>query len=109
MALTREFKETVVENLRRDSRFRRAMLAEAIQEFLDGDIRVGKLLLRDYINATIGFTQLSKIMNKNPKSVQRMTGLKGNPRAENIFAIIKILKDHENLSLSVKLQKRKVA
>lgn len=109
MALTREFKETVVARIKKDTRYRRALLAASIDAFLDGDIDTGKSILRDYINATIGFERLSKIIKKDSKSIQRMLGPNGNPRADNIFSIIKILKDDENLCVYVKIDKRKVA
>ena len=109
MAITREFRETVIARIKKDSRYRRALLAGAIDSFLDGDVDIGKAVLRDYINATIGFTKLSRKLKKDPKSVQRMLGPNGNPRADNIFSIIKILTNDENLSLSVKVQKRKAA
>ena len=109
MALTRQFKETIVARVEKDARFRRTLLTEAVEAFLDGDIDTGKAILRDYINATIGFEALSKKLKKDSKSVHRMLGPGGNPRADNIFAIIKILQDADNISLQVKADKRKAA
>lgn len=109
MALTRHFKETVAVRIQKDTKFRRALLTEAIKTFLDGDVDTGKAVLRDYINATIGFETLSRKLRKDSKSVQRMLGPQGNPRAENIFTIFKILQDEDNLSLQVRADKRKAA
>jgi len=64
MALTREFKETVVARIKKDTRYRRALLAASIDAFLDGDIDTGKSILRDYINATIGFNEAVKSNQK---------------------------------------------
>ena len=58
MALTREFKETVQARARHDPDFRRALLQEGIECLLGGDVETGKIVLRDYINATIGFEEL---------------------------------------------------
>ena len=102
MVLTRHFKETVAERAQRDTKFRRALLTEAVETFIAGDIETGKVILRDYINATIGFEILSKKLKKDSKSVQRMLGPNGNPRADNIFTIFKILQDADNISLHVK-------
>ena len=107
MALTRDFKQAVVTRVQRDARFRRALLSDAVEIFLVGDVATGKALLRDYINATIGFEKLAKQLQKPSKSLHRMLGPTGNPRAENIFAIIKILQDEDNISLHVKVAKRK--
>ncbi len=52
MALTRDFKQTVVERVQRDPAFARAMLDEAATLFLSGDPRTARLILRDPVNAT---------------------------------------------------------
>jgi hypothetical protein len=46
---------------------------------LAGDIDTGKAVLRDYINAMIGFEELSRVFDKSSKSLMRMFGPKGNP------------------------------
>lgn len=109
MALTKLFKETVAERVKKDANFRRALLTESIETFLSGDIDTGKSMLRDYINATIGFESLSKALKKDSKSIHRMLGPDGNPRAENIFNIIKTLQDADNISLHVVAGKNKAA
>ena len=60
MALTKEFKETVKARADRDPAFRQALLTEAAEQLLSGDLETGKAVLRDYINATIGFEALAK-------------------------------------------------
>lgn len=55
MALTKSFRETVMERAKEDPSFRREMLIEAVNLFLAGEVDIGKMYLRDYINATIGF------------------------------------------------------
>lgn len=104
MALTRDFKETVLARAVKDAKFRRGLLAEAVNEFLDGDIEVGKKLLRDYINATISFQQLARELNKSSKSIHRMLGPHGNPRLDSIFGIIRILQMHEHVRLRARIQ-----
>ena len=58
MALTRSFKETVQASVATDRSFREALLREAIDTMLTGDIDTGKAILRDYINAPVGFEKL---------------------------------------------------
>lgn len=109
MVLTKEFKETVGHRIRNDVQFRRAMLTEAIELFLVGEVAAGKAVLRDYINGTIGFEALARKLGKGSKSLHRMLGPGGNPRADNIFGIIKALQDEERISLRVSLGKHKAA
>jgi DNA-binding phage protein len=109
MALTRDFRETVLTRVQTDGRFRRALLIEAIDAFLSGDVATGKAVLRDYVNATIGFEGLAEKLGKDSKSLHRMLGPRGNPRAENIFAVIRVLQDEEDITLHVRAGKREVA
>ncbi len=82
------------------------MLAEAVNELLSGDLDAGKAILRDYINATITFQELAGRLKKSSKSIHRMLGPRGSPRADNILEIIKILQEHEKVELQVKANKR---
>ncbi len=79
MALTRDFKETVQARVERDPAFREALLKEGVQCLLSGDVETGKAVLRDYINATIGFEELGGLTHKSPKSLMRMLSSKDNP------------------------------
>ncbi len=102
MPLTRAFRTTVMQRAARDARFRHHLLAEAINQLLSGDLAAGKVMLRDYINATISFERLARKVKKSSKSLHRMLGPKGNPTAESLFAIIKALQAHERVQLQVK-------
>jgi len=88
-----------------DPAFRRQMRTEAVNELLAGDLDTGKAMLRDYINATITFQQLARKLKKSDKSVHRMLGPRGNPRADNILEIIKILQANERVKLRVEAHK----
>ena len=102
MSLTKDFRKTILTRAENDADFRRHMLTEAVNELLAGDLNAGKAILRDYINATITFEGLAKKLNKSSKSVHRMLGPRGNPRAENILEIIRILQVHEHVILQVR-------
>ncbi len=106
MALTRDFKETVQARAERDPRFRRELLKEGVQCLLSGDLETGKTVLRDYINATVGFEELAARTHKSPKSLMRMFGPKGNPHARNLFEIIGYLQNNEGVSLEVRSARR---
>ena len=102
MALTRDFKETVQARAIVDPLFREGLLNEGVQCLLGGDIVAGKILLRDYINATIGFEELGARTNKSPKSLMRMFGPNGNPQAKNLFEVINQIQEHEGVQLEVR-------
>ena len=99
MALTRNFKETIQARIERDPAFREELLKEGVDCLLSGDVETGKAVLRDFINATIGFDELGSLTHKSPKSLMRMFGPKGNPQARNLFEIIGYLQKREGLRL----------
>ena len=101
MAFTRDFKETVQARARRDPAFREGLLKEGVECLLSGDVDTGKALLRDYVNATIGFKELGSLTNKPPKSLMRMFGPAGNPHARNLFEVISRMQQHEGVQLEV--------
>jgi DNA-binding phage protein len=101
MPLTREFKETVKARAERDPRFRAALLKEAVELLLEGDLETGKAVLRDYINATVGFDKLARATGTPAKSLMRMLGPNGNPRAENLLTMIAKLQRITGLHIAV--------
>jgi len=101
MALTREFKDTVQARTRRDRKYRKELLREGVECLLAGDLDTGKAILRDYINATIGFEELSRLTRRPAKSLMRMLGPKGNPQARNLFRIVAYLQKKEGFRLKV--------
>ena len=101
MALTRGFRVTLLERAQKDAEFRQALLKEGIDTMLAGDVETGKAILRDYINAAFGFGPLSEATHIPAKSLMRMFGPKGNPRADNLFQIIKHLQAREGIHLEV--------
>lgn len=105
MSLTKNFRKTIQARAQRDSEFRRMLLQEGVECLLAGDIDTGKAVLRDYINATIGFGQLSENFGRSSKSLMRMFGPKGNPQSKNLFAVIHYLQEREGIRLKVKTEK----
>src|SRR5262245_17007273 len=101
MALTKEFKDTVKARAERDAELREALLTEAVEQLLAGDLETGKAVLRDYINATVGFEKLARMTGTPPKSLMRMLGPKGNPRASNLLMVIGKLQRASGVQLAV--------
>jgi DNA-binding phage protein len=104
MALTRDFKQTVAERVQRDPAFARALLDEAATLFLNGEPLTARLILRDLVNATMGFEALAAETAKPAKSLHRMLSKKGNPTMDNLAAILGVVRRR----LGVDLQARTV-
>ncbi len=102
MALTRSFRDTVQARAISDASFRQALFQEAVQLLLEGEISTGRSILRDYINATIGFESLAEATQTPPKSLMRMFGPKGNPTVVNLFAVIHALQNRTGVHLEVR-------
>ncbi|HCC59176.1 MAG TPA: transcriptional regulator [Solibacterales bacterium] len=104
MALTRDFKTTVRSRVERDPKFRKELLREGIESMLSGDIVTAKTILRDYINATVGFIEVAEATRIPSKSLMRMFGPGGNPRAANLFEVVSFLQRREGVRFHVKAE-----
>jgi DNA-binding phage protein len=103
MALTRSFRETVALRAAHDGAFRAALLEEALQATLDGELDEAKSLLRDYINATVGFDTLSDATHLPVKSLMRMVGPSGNPTMRNFLLVLHTLQEHSGAKAHVEV------
>ena len=97
--LTRSYKETVMEMIKRDPIFRELMLTGGV-EFLFGDEpEVGKILLRDYINGTMGFDELGELTGESPESLMQLLGPDGDPGDSSMSDVIRCLQQYEGIRL----------
>ena len=103
MTLTRDFKQTVVERVQRDPAFAKALLDEAATLFLSGEPDTARLILRDLVNATVGFEQLAELTHKPSKSLHRMLSQKGNPSMDNLAAIFDAVRGRLKVSFDVRV------
>jgi DNA-binding phage protein len=101
MPLTRNFNDLVKSRVEADPAFRQALFQEAVQTMLEGDVATAKSVLRDYINATVGFERLSEATQTPAKSLMRMFGRHGNPTAENLLGAISMLQKQTGVHLEV--------
>ena len=108
MPLTRDFRETIQARVERDPGFGDELLCQGVECLLSGDMDTGKPILRDYINATIGFQVLGGLTQKSPKSLMRMLSPKGNPQARNLFEVIGYLQEREGLRIQVQALRREI-
>ncbi len=102
MALTLDFREMVQARAKQDPVFRRGLLSEALESLLSGEVALAKELLRDYINATVGFPDVAKHTKLHVKTIHQMFGPKGNPTASNLFAIVAYLQHAEGVRFEVR-------
>ena len=109
MALTRDFKATVKIRADRDPEFRRGLLEDGVELVILGEFDAGKTLIRDYINATIGFNDLAERLGKDVKSLMRMFSAQGNPTAENFVAVLVVLQEYEGVQFGVTSTERAAA
>jgi DNA-binding phage protein len=91
MALTREYKETVLARIKRDPKFARALYVEAVNSLLDSEIEEGLSILRDLVHAGISFKQLAKETGFGEKALHRMLSRHGNPTTRNLFTVTKAI------------------
>ena len=84
MGLTRDFKVTVVARVERDPAFAKELLDEATTLLISGEAEMARVILRDLVNATLGFEQLAKLTSVPSKSLHRMLYPKGNLDASAI-------------------------
>jgi hypothetical protein len=99
---TRKHSDTIKKDLQSSAEFRRDLLAETFTCMASGDLETGKIVLREYINGTLGFVALGDALGKSPKSLMRMLGPQGNPNARNLFDIIAHLQKVEGGHLRAK-------
>jgi DNA-binding phage protein len=102
MALTSSFRQTIQARVRRDPAFRKGLLTDAIESLLSGELSVGKAMLRDYINATVGFPKVAEHTKLHVKTIHQMFGPRGNPTARNLFEIVAYLQSAEGVRFQVR-------
>ena len=105
MPLTHDFNETIRARAQRDPDFRQALLREAVECVINGDLGTGKAVLRDYVNATVGFQKLEKRTQIPAKSLMRMLGPKGSPSAANLSSILTALQITEGVHFELSLRR----
>lgn len=103
MALSRNFKHTVTDRAGRDPAFAKAMLDEAATLFLNGEPDIARSILRDLVNATVGFETLAARTKTPSKSLHRMLSAGGNPTMDNLAAIFGAIRKSLKVDLRVRV------
>jgi DNA-binding phage protein len=103
MALTREYRETVLARIKRDPKFARALYAEAVNALLEGETDEGLSILRDLVHASITFKKLARQTGFGEKALHRMLSRNGNPTMRNLFAVTKTISKDLGIKSEMKL------
>jgi DNA-binding phage protein len=103
MALTRDYKETVMARIRRDRKFARALFAEAVGALLEGETAEGLSMLRDLVHAEITFKELARQTGLGEKTLHRMLNRNGNPTARNLGLIVQSIAEDLGIKPRVKV------
>ena len=69
-----------------------AALTRPTSLFVNGEPNSAKLILRDLVNATVGFEALAEEIHKPSKSLHRMLSPSGNPTMSNVSAVFAAIK-----------------
>jgi DNA-binding phage protein len=64
-----------------------------------------RLILRDLVNATVGFERLAVATGKPAKSLHRMLSTNGNPRMDNLSIILGVVRKRLGVKLSTRAVK----
>ena len=96
--LTVDSSETVQARIKADPEFAEALLREATDMFLNGEAEAARLLLRDVVNATVGFEQIAATTNRPSKSIHRMLSARGNPTMESLSAVFSAIRKVLNIT-----------
>ena len=94
-------REQVKWRIRTDEAFSDALFSEAIQVLLADDIATAKSVLYDYIEATIGFAELSVQSSMAEQTLRHMFGPAGDPRAGELFRVLSLLQQHQGIQFEV--------
>lgn len=100
MNIRQPSRTTVVQRVQADEAFAKALLDEAATLFLNGEPETARLILRDLVNATIGFEQLATLTARPGKSRHRMLPPTGKPSMDNLAAIFGAVREQLHVNLT---------
>ena len=101
MALSKDVKQSIRARLQSDYAFRFALLSEAVEALLSNDLLTAKSVLWDYIDATIGFADLSTQCGLSERDLRWMFSASGNPRAASLFNVLSVLQKVQGIHFAV--------
>ena len=101
--IRRTFRKSVRARAVRDPLFRVSLLEAGLDALLAGDLPGFREGIRSYVNATLGFARLADRTGIPEKSLMRMLGPAGNPRAAHLATIIGAIAEHEAVEITARI------
>lgn len=101
--IRRTFRKSVRARAVRDPLFRVSLLEAGLDALLGGDLPGFREGIRSYVNATLGFARLADRTGIPEKSLMRMLGPAGNPRAAHLATIIGAISEHEAVEITARI------
>lgn len=101
--IRRTFRKSVRARAVRDPLFRVSLLESGLDALLAGDLPGFREGIRSYVNATLGFARLADRTGIPEKSLMRMLGPAGNPRAAHLSTIIGAISQHEGVEITARI------
>ena len=102
MLITRDYKISLRERVKSDPKFAASLMNEAVSALVHGEPELARTLLRELVNASVGFDTLAAELGKPDKSIKRMLAQNGNPTMNNMTNILMILQKKLKLDVEVK-------
>jgi DNA-binding phage protein len=99
MKTSRIYRQTVVSRARRDARFRKGLLKNAVMALQTNELQTSKDMLRNYIAATEGFSALGVKCGKSSRSLTWMLSPQSNPTVTSFFSVLTVLLKDAGLKL----------
>ncbi len=101
MALTKEYRKTVLERIQNDPEYTAALYAEAVECLIEGDKATALSIIRDLVHAHISFKILAKETGMGEKALHRMLGSRGNPTADRLCRVMHTVEQDLGLTTEV--------
>jgi hypothetical protein len=89
----------------KDRSFTRILLDEALALLRDGKSRTARLVLRDLVDATVGFERLAVVTKRPAGSLQRMLDARANPRMDDLALILRVLAGNDSSAFENRRQR----
>ena len=105
--MSREVIETITARVQSEPAYARALLQQATSLLMQGEPHTAKLMLRDLVNASIGFEQLARDIDKPPKSLHRMLSSAGNPTLSHVSAMLAAIAAYLGVQIETKVKLKK--